>query len=76
MGDDEIIGPAAAERVGDVFKIGLVNGLVHRVKYGNLLVKHDVGIVGHAVGHAVNALKAGEAPVVRAHPNLSCAVHS
>ena len=66
--------------MGQVFKKHAVDGLVHRVEEHGLLVEQEIGVIGNAVGHAVDALKEGETPVVRADPdqvvqNLSCAVH-
>ena len=81
MGDEEIIQSPSVQRVGHVFKEGGGHCLVHRVKQDGLFVQHQIGVVGHAVGHAVNALKAGKPSVIGADPdqivqNLSCAVHS
>ena len=80
MGDDEVVRPAPAERVGDILKIGLIDGLINGVENGRFFVEHDIGIIAYAVGNAVHALEACKAAVVRADPDkiigyLSSAVH-
>ena len=78
--DDQIIERPPAQRIGDVLQENAVNSLVHRVKEHGLLVQQQIGVVGHALGHAVHALKAGKPAVIGADPdqilaNFSCAVH-
>ena len=67
--------------MGYIFKIGLIHGLVHRVEYSGLFVKHDIGVIRYAVRNAVDAFKAGKPPVICADPyeiikDFSRAVHN
>ena len=78
--DDQIVERTSAQRIGDVFQKYAVHGLVHRVKQHGFLIQQQIGVVGHALGHAVHALKAGKPAVVGADPDqiladFSCAVH-
>jgi hypothetical protein len=66
--DEQVVELAAAQSVGDVFKEGAGHGLVHGVEKNGLFVQQQIGVVGYAVGHAVDALKAGKTPVVGADP--------
>ena len=68
VGDDEVVQPAPGELVFKVFKKIVANGLIDGVKKDGFFVFNNVGVVGHAVRHAVDALEEGETPVVRADP--------
>ena len=67
--DHEVVEAAPLQLVGEVFEEHAVNGLVHGVKEHRLLVEQQVRVIGNAVGNAVNPLKAGKPPVVRADPD-------
>ena len=77
----QIIQGPAVQGMGHIFQEDAVHGLVHRIEQDGFLVQQEIGVVGDAVGHAIDALEAGETPIVRADPdqilgNFSCAVHS
>ena len=76
----EIIELPPAELMGEVFEEHAVHGLVHGVEEHRLLIEQEVGVIGNAVGHAVDALEEGQPPVVCADPDqivqdFSCAIH-
>ena len=80
MGNDEIVELPAAQSVGYIFKKCAADGLVDGVEKDGLVVNEQVRVIRNAVGHAVNALKAGEAAVVCADPcqvvgDFASAVH-
>ena len=69
VGDDQVVELAAAQLVGEVFEEVVADRLVDGIEQNGLLVFDEVGVIGHAVGHAVDALKEGKAPVVSADPD-------
>ena len=80
VGNDQIVQSPSRQRMLQIFKEGGGHRLVHRVKQNRFFVQQQIGIIGNAVGHAVNALEAGQPSVVGTYPdqivqNFSCAVH-
>ena len=80
VGDYQVVELAAAQDVGHVVEEVVRHGLVNRVEEYGLLVEYEIGVVGDAVGHAVDALEQGEPAVICADPchvvgYTLCAVH-
>ena len=78
--DDDVVERAAVQGIGDVLEELPRDRVVDRVEQDGLLVKQDVGIVAHAAGDGVDALKQCQPPVRRADPkqiviDFHCAVH-
>ena len=65
--NDQIVGLPAGKGVLDVVQPLVGEVPVNGVHNGNLLVQNDVGVVGHAVGHHILALKQVNLVVVDAH---------
>ena len=63
---DEVVRLAAVQRRLDIVQPLVGEVLVHGVEHADLFVQHDVGIVAHAVGHDVLALKQIDGMVVHA----------
>ena len=57
MVDHQIVRLPAIEGRVQIGQELLRFALVHRVHHGDLLIQDDIGIVGHAVGHRILALK-------------------
>ena len=81
VGDDQVVELAAAEGVVHVVEEVVRHGLVHRVEQDGLFVEYEIGVVGYAVGHAVDALEQSQTPVVGTDPyhvvgDSLCAVHN
>ena len=63
---DEVVRLAAVQRRLHIVQPFVGEMLVHGVEHADLFVQHDVGIVAHAVGHDVLALKQIDGMVVHA----------
>ena len=62
--DDEVVGLALAERLGQVGLPGFALAAVGRVEDGDFLVEDDIGIIGHPFGHYVLAFEEVDVEVV------------
>ena len=67
--DDEVIGLSAVKRVLDIFEPLRYLRLIHGVHDRCLLVRDDVGVVAHPLGHDVLPFKEVDIGVVHAHIN-------
>ena len=80
VGDEQVVQLPSVQGVGHIFEKDSTYSLIHRVEQNRFLVQQQIGVIGDAVGYAVNALEAGKPSVVGAYPDqivqdLSCAVH-
>ena len=66
--DDEVVEGATVEHSLDVLEVLADDGAVDRVDEDGLLVKQQVGVVGHAVVERVDVLEQGKALVAGADP--------
>ena len=64
MVDDEVVGLAVAERLGQVGLPGFALAAVGRVEDGDFLVEDDIRIIGHSFGHHVLAFEEVDVEVV------------
>ena len=76
----DVVERTAVQGIGDVLEELAGDGVVDRVEQDGLLVEQDVGVVAHAAGDGVDALKQSQPPVRRADPkqiviDFHCAVH-
>ena len=69
VGDDKVVEFPVSQLVGKVLEEAVADGLVNGVEQDGLLVFNKVGVIRHAVGHAVDALEEREAPVIRTYPD-------
>ena len=81
VGDDQVIQGPAAQGVLQILKESLIHRLIHGIEQDGFLIQQQVGVIGNAIGHTVNALEAGQAAVIRAYPNqivryFSGAIHN
>ena len=66
--DEHIVQIPVSQNSRHIFKEGLGDSLVHRVKQNRFLVQQDIGVIGNAIGYGVHALKHGKSAVISADP--------
>ena len=65
---DDVVERTAVQGIGDVLEELAGDGVVDGVEQDGLLVEQDVGVVAHAAGDGVDALKQRQSAVGRADP--------